>query len=399
MQCHRETMYFLWLLFVPCNTFLSLGIIHISPTHKYRLHNKQTNMKNIPTIVRNLGTINIRNNVGFSSVPDQVRESSMVKGFELNVLVVGRRGLGTSTLINSIFAAPLVDKKRTNNITATRNEIVENDISLEISIVTYHEANISPVLDYINAMNREYFDNEQGLYKAFKDNRVHVCLYLLPSDTLTDQEIKNMYELSQSCNLVPIIPKADMYTPDELADVKENVRQILSENNIFSFVPYLNENDGDLTEEVADIVGCMPFAVIASETMYEHGGEIIRGRKYPWGFINIDQEESNDFKRLQRLLIYTNLDELTMKTNHLFYNNYRKKIFEIENDCGAMKEARYLRLRTETIRILNDKYESRINALRKEEEEMERFYSEKIREMNDKMGEISKQVEKSLHVE
>ncbi|KAG5859105.1 septin-like protein [Encephalitozoon hellem] len=356
-------------------------------------------MKNIPTIVRNLGTINVRNPVGFSSVPDQVRESSMIKGFELNVLAVGRRGLGTSTLINSIFAAPLVDKKRQNTITVTRNEIVENDISLEISIVTYHESDVSPMIEYINAMNREYFDNEQGLYKAFKDNRIHVCLYLLPSDTLTDQEIKNMYELSQSCNLVPIIPKADMYTPDELSHVKETVRQILSENNISFFVPYFNESDGDLTEEVTDIVENIPFAVIASETMYEHGGDIVRGRKYPWGFINVDVEESNDFKRLQRLLIYTNLDELVTRTDHLFYNNYRKKIFDIENDCGAMKEARYLKLRAETIKILNDKYESRIRALEEEEVEMEKFYTEKLSGLDDKINEISSQMEKSLKTE
>ncbi|AFN84165.1 septin-like protein [Encephalitozoon romaleae SJ-2008] len=356
-------------------------------------------MKNIPTIVKNLGTINVRNPVGFSSVPDQVRESSMIKGFELNVLAVGRRGLGTSTLINSIFAAPLVDKKRSNTITVTRNEIVENDISLEISIVTYHETDISPVIDYINAMNREYFDNEQGLYKAFKDNRIHVCLYLLPSDTLAEQEIKNMYELSQRCNLVPIIPKADMYMPDELIYAKETVRQILSKNNISFFIPYFNENDGDLTEEVADIVENIPFAVIASETMYEHGGEIVRGRKYTWGFINVDLEENNDFKRLQRLLIYTNLDELVTKTDHLFYNNYRKKIFDIENDCGAMKEARYLKLRKETIKILNDKYESRIKALKEEEMEMEKFYTEKLNSLDDKMNEISNQMETSLKVE
>lgn len=356
-------------------------------------------MKNIPTIVRNLGTINTRHNVGFSSVPDQVRERSITKGFELNVLVVGRRGLGSTTLVNSIFAAPLIDRKREDTITATRNEIVENDISLEVSVVTYHESDIGPVLEYIDAMNREYFDNEQGLYKAFKDNRVHVCLYLLPSDVLMEREVRSMYELSQKCNLVPIIPKADMYTPDELADVKERVRQVLLENNILLFVPYLGEGDGDLTEEVADIVGSMPFAVIASETMYDHEGDIIRGRKYPWGFINIESEESNDFKRLQRLLIYTNLDELVAKTNHLFYNNYRKGVFDLESDCGAMKEARYLKLRTEMIRILNDKYEGKIKALREEEIEMERFYSGKIDELSGRMGEMDEQLERSLRVD
>lgn len=355
-------------------------------------------MKSVPVIVRNLGTINTSNEVGFSSAPDQIRERSMVKGFVLNLLVMGRRGLGSSTLVNSVFAAPLVDKKRPDTITITRNEIIENNICLKTSVITYHEPDISPALEYIESMNREYFENEQGLYKAFKDNRIHVCLYLVPSDTLTEVEIRGMYELSQRCNVVPIIPKADMYTPEELLERKESIRQTLAENNVFFFTPHLNQDDSDLTAEVNDIVGNMPFAVIASETIYDHEGEILRGRKYPWGFINIEAEEGNDFKRLQRLLIYTNLDELITKTNHLFYNNYRKKAFDLENDCGAMREARYVRLRTEMMKILSDKHDSKIEALRREEAEIEKFYAEKINEMSSRMNEVEEQMEKTLQV-
>lgn len=351
-------------------------------------------MRDIPTVVRNVGTISSDGAIGFSSAPDKVRERSIIRGFEMNILVVGRRGLGCSTLINSVFAAPLVDKKRPNTVTVTRNEIVENDICLETSIITYHGSDMGPALGYIDAMNREYFDNEQGLYKAFKDNRVHVCLYLIPSDMLTEDEVRSMYELSQKCNLVPVIPKADMYTPEELSERKEHVRQILANHNVDFFMPHVDGTDTDLSAEVTDIAANMPLAVISSETMYDHDGEILRGRRYPWGFINIESEEGNDFKRLQRLLVHTNMDELITRTNCLFYNGYRRVAFDLENDCTSMREARYARLRTEMLKILGDRHEARIEALRREEEEMERFYTGKIDEACGRVGEVEEQIEK-----
>jgi septin 7 len=340
-------------------------------------------MRNVPTVVKNLGTINTDTSVGFSFVPDQIRERSIMLGFEINLLVVGRRGSGSSTLVNSIFAAPLVEKERPNSLAITKNEIIENEICLETSVITYHDADIGPLLEYIESMNREYFENEQGLYKAFKDNRIHVCLYILPSDMITQAEVRNMRELSSKCNLVPIISRADMYIPEELARRKEEVSELLRKNDIGCFTPHLSESDKDLNSEIMDIIDNMPFAVIASENLYEHEGEIIRGRKYPWGFINIDVEDGNDFRRLQKLLIYTNLDELIIKTNQVFYNEYRKKVFELESGCDVTKKTRYSRLRTEMLKILGEKHASKVEELRREEAELDRFYGERLQPVPD----------------
>jgi septin 7 len=332
----------------------------------------------IPTAVKNLGTISTDTSVGFSFVPDQIRERSIMLGFEINLLVVGRRGSGSSTLVNSIFAAPLVEKERPDSLTVTKNEIVENDICLEASVVTYHDADIGPLLEYIESVNREYFENEQSLYKSFRDNRIHVCLYILPSDTITSVEIRNMRELSLKCNLVPVISKADMYIPEELAGRKKEISGLLRDNGIGCFVPHLSENDRDLNSEITDIIDSMPFSVIASENLYEHEGEIMRGRKYPWGFINIDIEDGNDFRRLQRLLIYTNLDELIIKTNQVFYNEYRRRVFELESGCDVTKKARYTKLRAEMLKILGEKHASKVEDLRREEAELDRFYGERL---------------------
>lgn len=350
-------------------------------------------MKDIPIIVRTLGTI-CTDGVGFGSVPDQIRERSIAQGFELNMAVVGRRGLGASTLVNSLFGVPLVDKKRLNAVSVTRNEVVEGDVCLEISVATYHEPGVDALVEHIDRANREYFDNELGLFRLFKDNRVHVCMYLLPSDVLTDAEIQDMHVLSHRCNLVPVIPKADMYTPEELAERKSVVRQILADNNVQTFTPHMARGDGDLDAEAADIANSMPLAVTASEIVYDHDGEIVRGRKYPWGFVNIESEEGNDFKRLQRLLVHTSLDDLIAKTNDVFYNSFRAEAWDYENGCGALREARYHRLRAETLRILSDKQEAKIEMLRREEADLDRFYMGRIGE-----SEVEEQVGRTLQMQ
>jgi septin 7 len=350
----------------------------------------------IPTIIRNLGSIETNAEVGFSMVPDQVRERSIAQGFELNLLVVGRRGAGTSTLVNSIFAAPLVEKSRPNTLTVTKNEILENEICLGTSIITYHESNISPLLEHIESVNREYFENEQGLYKTFKDNRIHVCLYIVPSDAMTAGELKNMIELSKKCNLIPVMTKADMYTPEELGERKKEIRKLLEDNGVGFFSPHLNEADNDLNSEIADIIDNLPFAVIASETMYEHEGDVIRGRRYLWGFVDIDMEECNDFRRLQRLLIYTNLDELIIKTNHSFYNSYRKKAFEVESSCEGIRKTRHSKLRAEMLKILNEKHEAKIEELKGEEAELDRFYGNRIDSMSGVVDELGSGVSELL---
>lgn len=335
-------------------------------------------MRGIPKIIRNYGTVNLGSNVGFSSAPDQVRNKSTQEGFSINILIVGRRGSGSATLINSMFGAPLVAKNRSNTLTTTKNEIIENDISLQTTITTFHDNDITPVVNYIESKNEEYFENEQGIHKSFRDNRIHVCLYMFPSDEPTEQEIKAMQTLSKLCNFLPIIPKADMYLPEELAGRKEYLKKLLLEHGISFFKPQTAQEESDMDDDLVDLINNLPFAVIASESIYESDGDIIRGRKYPWGMINIESGVGNDWKRLQKLLINTNLDELIERTNLEFYSTYRKGIIELENSSETIKKARYTKLKTEMDAILKEKHNSMLESLLQEEERMERFYQERL---------------------
>ena len=183
----------------------------------------------IPIIYNDLGQINIGPGVSFSEIPEQVREMSIKKGFIFNLLVIGRRGLGSSTLINSLFCANLIPKDRKESINTTINEIVENDIKLTISVTTYHGEDFDKILDFIENLNEEYFEQEQGLSIPFHDKRIHCCLYLTPSDMMTPKEISGLKDLSYKVNIIPIITKADMYTVEELKIHRKKINEIFSQ--------------------------------------------------------------------------------------------------------------------------------------------------------------------------
>ena len=47
----------------------------------------------------------------------------------------------------------------------------------------------------------------------------------------------------------------------------------------------------------------VPFAVVGSNTVIESGGKRLRGRQYPWGTVEVENLEHNDFVALRNMLI------------------------------------------------------------------------------------------------
>ena len=43
--------------------------------------------------------------IGLSNLPDQITTKLLKRGFDLNVMLVGRSGLGKSTLVDTLFKA------------------------------------------------------------------------------------------------------------------------------------------------------------------------------------------------------------------------------------------------------------------------------------------------------
>ncbi len=45
--------------------------------------------------------------VGFDSLPTQLNAKSLKRGFEFNLMIVGETGLGKSTMVDTLFNAPV----------------------------------------------------------------------------------------------------------------------------------------------------------------------------------------------------------------------------------------------------------------------------------------------------
>ena len=67
----------------------------------------------------------------------------------------------------------------------------------------------------------------------------------------------------------------------------------------------------------------MPFAVIGSNTVVESSGRKVRGRVYPWGVVEVENLEHNDFIALRNMLIRTHMQDLKDVTNNVHYENFR----------------------------------------------------------------------------
>lgn len=328
--------------------------------------------RNIISYIQNFhDKIVIPEDVGLDAIPDQIRKISIVEGFNINILVIGRRGLGTTTLINSLFLSPLIDSERDNTLCTFNNEIYENDICLKTSITTYHDNDVDEVIKFIDSKNSEYFEAEQGLSRPRLDTRIHLTIYLLPTDSLTKLEIDLMKKVSMKNNLIPIISKADSFTTLELEKYKQKINFILDENFIKVFKPIIyKEDDQELSDETNAILQRYPLAIYSSISSHEFNGEIKRGRLYSWGFLDLENELINDFTKLRKLVISNNMDDLINITDTVFYNEYRKINMESERIDLVLKERRINRIKIEMEKIIEERRKRKLERMNLELEEL-----------------------------
>lgn len=109
------------------------------------------------------------------------------------------------------------------------------------------------------------------------------------------------------------------FTNQVLADIEHhNIR-------IFQAPVYENEDEETLAEH-EEIISKVPFAVVGSnKEVMTADGRRVRGRAYPWGVVEVDNEQHCDFVKLRQMLIRTHMEELREHTNNELYENYRSE--------------------------------------------------------------------------
>lgn len=263
-------------------------------------------------------------------------------------MVCGESGLGKTTFVNTLFQSTL---KEHSNPSERHNKFTSSHQTVEIDIVRaiLEEKNFkirlniidtpgfgnnvnnhdswTPIIDFLDDQHESFMKQEQQPIRyAKKDLRVHACLYFIrpTGHSLKPLDIEIMKRLSTRVNLIPIIAKSDTLSPKELESFKSRIRDIIEAQDINIYTPPLELDDSASAEHAKQLIESMPFAIIGSEEEVEVSpGQFVRGRKYPWGVVEVENDQHCDFKKLRSLLLRTNMLDLILSTNEIHFETFR----------------------------------------------------------------------------
>jgi len=363
--------------------------------------------------MRNIVRRKLTGYVGFANLPNQWHRKSVRKGFNFNVMVVGESGLGKSTLVNTLFNTslypprerkpPTVDiSPKTVSIQSTSADIEENGVRLRLTVVdtpgfgdfVNNDVSWGPIVENIEQRFDAYLEAENKVNRTnIVDNRIHACVYFIQptGHSLKPLDVEVMRRLHTKVNLIPVIAKADTLTDDEVLAFKRRILADIEYHRIQIFEgPRYELDDEETIAENNEIMSKVPFAVVgANAEVTTADGRKVRGRRYPWGVIEVDNEEHCDFVKLRQMLIRTHMEELKEHTNNVLYENYRSEkliAMGVDQDPSVFKEVNPA-IKQEEERQLHEQ------KLQKMELEMKMVFQQKVAEKESKL----KQSEEELY--
>ncbi|XP_011439178.1 septin-11-like isoform X1 [Crassostrea angulata] len=348
--------------------------------------------------VRNM-TLN--GHVGFDSLPDQLVNKSVAQGFCFNILCLGETGIGKSTLMDTLFNTHFDSTPSTHDLPgvklkASTYELQESSVRLKLTIVDSvgfgdqinKEDSWKPIVDYIDAQFDNFLSEELKIKRSlhnYHDTRIHACLYFVAptGHSLKALDLVTMKKLDNKVNIIPVIAKADTITKAELQKFKQKIMNELSANGvqIYSF-PI---DDETVAEANKVMNGHVPFAVVGSSDEVKIGNKMVKARQYPWGTVQVENENHCDFVKLREMLIRTNMEDMRENTHSKHYELFRRnKLQEMgfsENESKSLSETYEL------------KRQQHLADLQRKEDEMRQTFVIRVKEKEAQL----KETEKELH--
>lgn len=347
---------------------------------------------------------NPNGHVGFDSLPDQVVNKATLSGFCFNILCIGETGIGKSTLMNTLFNTSFDDDPRPHDLPGVRlransYELQETNVRLKLTIVdtvgfgdqVNKDNSFKPIVDYIDQQFEAYLQEElkvkRSLY-SYGDSRIHTCLYFIAptGHSLKSLDLVTMKALVEKVNIIPIIAKSDTISKEELAKFKLKIMSELLGAGIQTY--QFPTDDPSISALNAKMNQMLPFAVVGSMDEVKVGNRMLRARQYPWGTVQVENENHCDFVQLREMLLRTNLEDLRSSTHTKHYELYRRnKLCEMgfnddtQSNTFNLQEV-YENKRVEHLRNMQDK-----------EDEMRQTFVARVKEKENEL----KEAEQLLH--
>lgn len=298
------------------------------------------------------------NNSLVECIPRQIIRDVEESGIDYNVLVCGEGYSGKSSLISHLFGVPastaavsssassqpgilsedeglfreVCDMACTSNpladildttpefqpaktpvsISATRCRLREGLVAVNFTVYEaggLGDAIGGPSHDWVpfrnlvmNRYEEHHMAEEKG--RRVEDKRIHCCIFLLaPRPSVRDADLDAMKELGKVCNLVLVISKADMLTPQAFREMKETYLSAIHTHKISLF-------DCILVDQCKKIVE-LNFMPLKYSTP---------GRKY--AYLQTPTQDTY-LAPLRDLLLKTHLIDLVSMTEE-YYEGYRR---------------------------------------------------------------------------
>ncbi|GFN84001.1 neurobeachin [Plakobranchus ocellatus] len=345
--------------------------------------------------------LNLTGHVGFDSLPDQLVNKSVSQGFCFNILCVGETGIGKSTMMDTLFNTNFDSTPSTHDLPGVKlkahtYELREKNVLLKLTLVDSvgfgdqinKDDSWKPIVDYIDAQFDSYLHEElkiKRMLHTYHDTRVHACLYFIAptGHSLKALDLVTMKKLDTKVNIIPVIAKADTITKTELQKFKTKLMSELISNGVHIY--QFPTDDETVSATNAAMNQHLPFAVVGSNDEVKIGNKMVKARQYPWGTVQVENENHCDFVKLREMLIRTNMEDLREVTHSKHYELYRRH--KLEEMGFSDSESKSL---SETY---EEKRHEHVAMLQKKEDEMRQMFVIRVKE---KEAEL-KEAEKELH--
>ncbi|KAJ2805771.1 Cell division control protein 11 [Coemansia guatemalensis] len=283
------------------------------------------------------------------SRPGSHRYKNAKKGLPFNLMLVGESGLGRTTFLNTLCERVVVPPSELPNPEQAHIaepmqfkhyavDMEEDGMKIILNIIdtpgfgngTDNETCFDQIQEYLETQFDDVLSEENRIKRnpKFKDSRVHALLYFInpTGHSLREIDIELMRRLGNRANVIPVIGRSDSLTPRELVLFKQRIMDDIAAYGIpvFSFPNSEDDEDDEETvEENAELRAMLPFATVGCEEVINEDGRPVRVRTYPWGVVQVDNDEHSDFDRLRYVLLNSHIGDLRERTQNDIYELYR----------------------------------------------------------------------------